>query len=195
MLVDNLAKSGFIPADSTTIHRVLFFSNCLSPIYSEHAPSHYVMKHRRGPYYPQAQWDLDRLSAMGLLSLSDLRLESDRGGIWSISNYSMSESGAILVRDLKQFRRWASANEFLEDLSAAYSSLADEHTIAIEKKDPTYAKTGNSMGDVIDFSDWTDNYSARVTAAFTNITPRLEGLHGKHTLRMFMKYLERQAAA
>ena len=189
-----LSKSGFTPLKSDLLHKVLFFANCLSPIYKQSPPSNLVMKHRRGPFYPTAQHDLDRLAIQGFLSITDFRYESDTNGVWTYANYSVNTSGAEFVKTLTKFNKWNKIVKYLDDIAYAYSEIQSEISEKINDYDLTYNSPGKSLNDVIDFSKIELNYSARTSKAFFRISPSVLIPYSRDVLVLYMKFLESKAA-
>ena len=79
--MDACDRSGLLPISKTRFHRLLFLSNCLAELFDAQPPAKRVLKNEHGPYYPDAQWAVDRLIAMGMLLIKRVELTtSDNGG-------------------------------------------------------------------------------------------------------------------
>lgn len=195
LLMRACEKTGLQPVPLHTFHRLIYFGNCLAEVYSYQPPAQLVMKQKWGPYYPDAQLDIDRLVIMGLLDIDSLRWESTAAGVWKSACFSITKSGFALAVTLTQTARWFSeADRFLFDLCAAYASLADSRVDKASRKDLTYAQPGFDVGSVIVFSDARRNPSASGARALASAAPVMAAPNRQHQLRLYMKFLEGKAA-
>jgi hypothetical protein len=194
LLLRAAAKAGLTPLPTHAFHRLHYFSNCLAIIYDSEPPIELVLKHPRGPFYPRAQVDLDKLSVMGLVDLSDVSWERTESGVFRTANHNLNIKGFELstkiVKDLKWGKETA---DFLLDLCNAYSEVDEEtHSKAFEC-DLGYSQAGKKQGAVIPFNTWATNLSARGVSAFDQLFPSITP-NRQHKLRLYMRYLEARAA-
>src|SRR5437773_1894874 len=87
--LDACDRTGLTPIAKQRFHRLGFLSNCLARLFAATPPSERVLNYKRGPYYPDVQWQVDRLVAMGCISPTDLLLEPDQFGPWLSVNYEI----------------------------------------------------------------------------------------------------------
>ena len=73
MLLDAADYAGNSPLSVSRLHAFAFLADVLSPLYNLTALSGRIMKRRIGPYFPDLQWELDRLIGQGLVDVSDLQ--------------------------------------------------------------------------------------------------------------------------
>lgn len=194
MLLAASGRTGLPSVEKSKLHSLLFLSNCLAPIYNSHGPNHLVMKYARGPFYPNAQWDIDRLVVQGYIDVHSVRHIVDADGHWTTAEYSISKQGFELVQTVVKLSTVEPIWEFMKDLGAAFSNLKIETRERSVLKDVTYDQPGMSERAVINFSDEMRNYSVRAANTFVELAPHMLKPGRQDRLRMYLKYLERRAA-
>jgi hypothetical protein len=188
-------KTGIYPLSLQTFHRLIYFANCLAQVYEYSPPSQLVMKQKWGPYYPNAQMDLDRLVLMGLVDISNLRWERSAQRTSKLADFTITESGFSLCTRLARDAIWfKEAESFLFDVCSAYTSIGDETADQASESDLTYSQKGVPAGSVIVFSEESRNPSARGARYFEHAAPSLAIPNRQHQLRLYMKFLEGKAA-
>lgn len=194
MLMAATGRTGIPKVDKTKLHSLLFLSNCLAPIYRTHRPDHLVMKYVRGPYYPEAQWDIDRMTVQGYINVDELKTSVDKIGPWTSAQYSISRSGFELVQDVIAISTVSPVWEFMKDLGAAFASVEREVQNRSVLKDVTYDQPGISERAVISFKDDIRNYSVKAANTFVDLSPEMLKPGRQDRLRMYLRYLELRAA-
>jgi hypothetical protein len=195
LLLRACEKTGLHPVDLHTFHRLIYFGNCLAEVYRYQPPSQLVMKQEWGPYYPRAQFDLDRLVIMGQVDIAKISWESTPTGVWKKALFSITATGfALAVQMVKTARWFEDADRFLFDLCAAYANLSDDRMAGASREDLTYSQPGFDVGSVIVFSDASRNPSALGARAFAASAPPIMIPNRQHQLRLYMQFLEGKAA-
>jgi hypothetical protein len=195
LLLRATSQAGLSPIGNELFHRLVYFSNCLSAVYGENPPAAMVMKMRRGPFYPKAQWDLDCLAVQGLATVSDV--DYVRVGQLQIyrAHYDISRAGIVLSKQFVEELTWCQhIFEFFGDLLAAFADLRDENFDAAALHDLTYNQPGRPDRSVISFIDEETNLSALGTQSLVDTVPDIVRPNRQHRLLLYMKYLERLAA-
>src|SRR5580704_18335291 len=82
-------RTGLSPISKKRLHRLVFLSNCLAPLFVATPASAQIVKYKRGPFYPVVQWELDRLTAMGVLNVANIIYFRDKDGWWQEADYSI----------------------------------------------------------------------------------------------------------
>ena len=194
MLLAAAGRTGFARLEKSRLHRILFLSNCLAPIYHRTGPSHLVMRYVRGPFYPDAQWDIDRMVAQGLISVTDVQIVKDKHGPWMHANYGITRTGFDLIRDARSLTTVTPIWEFMLDLTAAYASVKNERRDSSVLKDVTYDQPGIPDKGVINFADHFRNLSTRTANTFVDLAPEMLKPGRQDRLVLYLKYLELRAA-
>src|SRR6185437_3861561 len=75
------------------IHALAYLADCLAPVYGIPALDGILLRREAGPLFPDLQWDLDRLWAMGFLELTGLSQRTETGLI-TRTGYATTASGS-----------------------------------------------------------------------------------------------------
>src|SRR5258708_3989440 len=92
LLPDGAERVGLIPISKLRLHRLAYLANALSPLYDLPVPDGQIVKYKRGPYYPDLQWDIDRLAVQGSIRIYVIRHARDKFGWWLDADYGLTES-------------------------------------------------------------------------------------------------------
>jgi hypothetical protein len=184
-------KAGLLPLEKKIFHQLIFLSNCLAPLFEEVPASARIVKYRRGPFYPLVQWDLDRLAAVGVIDVSDVRYENDEFGAWMEARYSINERTLKIIQTCRKIRYGYRLDEYLTEVSFAFASLNKRHLENVVWKDKTFDAPGASEGAFIDFSDDQNNRSLQAAEAFSRILPEEVAPSRKEELFLYLRFLER----
>lgn len=192
MLLDGAERAGVVPIESMRLHRLAFLANCLSPVYDLPAADGKILKYRRGPFYPELQWDIDRLVVQGFLSMLDLQHVMDEFGPWFTANYSLAARGVEAVHVMEQTPNGARVHAYLQEVGAAFSSLREESRQDAALEDATYSNPFVHEGSLIDFGEWQRrNYSEAAAHAFAAVVPENVRLGRRDELHLYFRYLDR----
>ena len=194
LLMNAIRRSGFDEVNSLKFHRLQFFSNSLAPIYDKKPPVELVMKLDRGPFFPDAQDDIDTLCICGLATITDIKWHNKNDRVWKTAVYGLTDLGFEFCKKLSAESLWCKdIAAFMHDLVMAYSDLSDEVLETVALKDLTYAQKGMSVRDIIPFKA-DRNLSVRATSAIAAMLPTAFAPNRRNQLRMYLKYLEQLAA-
>ena len=73
MLLDAAERAGIAPLVSPRLHAFAYLADVLSPVWVLIPFSGKIYKFGGGPHYPELQLELDRMVALGLVQVSDLK--------------------------------------------------------------------------------------------------------------------------
>ncbi len=194
ILVGASSLAGLTPLSIELFHRMVFLSNSLAKLYETQPPAELVLKQARGPYYPQAQFELERMVVQGLVSMSQLRWtgEADRH---LEAHFSLSKAGFACVRRLISDSTWCrDVRDFLNDLAAAVAHVDEGNEVRTADRDLTYSQPGVRDRTVISFRSQSERLSQRATEELAACSPAGCEPSRQHQLRLYLKYLERLAA-
>src|SRR5476649_128890 len=90
-------RTGLTPISKKRLHRLVFISNCLAPLFEATPASAQIVKYKRGPFYPVVQWELDRLATMGVLSVSAISYTKDAQGWCHSADYSVGPKAPEVI--------------------------------------------------------------------------------------------------
>jgi hypothetical protein len=197
-LLDSLARVGVSPSPLRVLHELAYLANVLAPVFELSPLSASLLKRRGGPYYPELQHTVDRLIGSGVVLASNIRFvhvpEEWRYRLDATYklNGNFSDSIAHEYRSV-----YADTPEvlFLDELVAAYSTMAETQFGRITPYDPRYAHTDVDANNVIDFGEWVpeaaSNFSRNAALTF-GAKVRLQPAE---RLYLYLDHLKRRAAS
>lgn len=194
LLLDACEAAALTPISVGNLHALAFLANVLSPIWSVDSYDGKILKREGGPYYPELQYELDRLVGLGFVSVHDIRHlnEEDR---WRLEGSFGLNAGMAkeLIDDASLFADERIIMSFLRRLAYAAARLT-EPLRAIVKFDATWSDDRTGTGDVIDFAEWrAANYSAFAAKLFGKTAPLNLKVERGDQLQLYMRLLARRA--
>jgi hypothetical protein len=189
-LVAACDRVGLTPFSKRRLHRLVFLSNCLAPLFEATPTSAHIVKYKRGPFYPRIQWELDRLATMGVLDISNLAYIRDEKGWWVNAEYDIGPLAESVVKHCRRVVYGARLEEYLTEVAAGFASLAGESLDEIALKDENYERPGSGGDQFIDFSRTEKNFSLQTAQAFQTVLPSELVPTRKEELFLYMRFLE-----
>lgn len=196
LLLEACEGAGLTPIPLMHLHGLAFLANVLAPIWSVESYDGKILKREAGPYYPELQYELDRLVGLGFVSIHDVRHVNDEGR-WRLDGaFGLnSELAEEVVADAQLFADERLVSGFLRRLAYAVSRL-DESVTEIVKFDATWSDNRTGTGDVIDFAEWrAANYSAFAAKLFGRQGPLNLSVEKGDQLQLYMRLLVRRASS
>jgi hypothetical protein len=123
LLLDASERAGIAPLSVERLHRLVYLANALAPVYDLLVPDGYILKYRRGPFFPAVHWDIGRLVAQGLVNASDSYPIKDELGYWIVANYSLSPAGMSAVDRALSIETTAPKATYLQEVALAFATL------------------------------------------------------------------------
>ena len=196
MLLDAVDYAVISPIEISRFHTLAFLADVLSPLYKFASLSGRILKRRVGPYFPELQWEIDRLIGLNLVIPSNLNPIIESTGAHMNASLSLermqSEPILKIVYSLSEFH---SQREFFRELAGALSSIEDEDLDAATRSDVTWA--AGHMGTVIDYAEWrAKNYTAMSADKIDEIADQLFGkravqLSPGAKINLYVRYMRR----
>src|SRR4051812_29754444 len=100
MLLDAADYVVISPLSTSRLHAFAFLSDVLSPIYHLSGITGRIMKRRIGPYFPDLQWELDRLVGLGLVDVSELKPVVEIARAYLDASYSLNRDRTQHILDV-----------------------------------------------------------------------------------------------
>jgi hypothetical protein len=193
LAMDACDRGGIAPIPKDRFHRLIFLSNCLAQIFGADPPATRIIKYKRGPFYPDIQWEIDRLVTMQWLNLHGLLLEQDQHGPWLEADYRISKRGIEIAQVLKKTPLGGSTTAYIDELVFAFAHLN------LRKVDDTALKELNwqpaGEGALITFEDAEANLAIRKTAEFQQLAPEILANRFREQIQLYLRYIEGAEAA
>lgn len=185
--------SGLRPLSKSHAHALVFLANSLAPIYEDTGLEARVIKHEHGPFYPDAQWDLDRLVGQGLLQVSGVTLSDTGGRWWMDGSYEASANGKAAFNECRNLPLLRRSYRFLLELTNAFASLQQDARNRAALVDAIYATPNRANRTALVFEDAEENFSSRTAVAFDELVGPDIALTPKERLQLYFGYLEDNA--
>lgn len=192
-LISLANRAGLRPVSKQDAHALVFLANSLSAIYEDQGVESRVIKHTHGPFYPDAQWDLDRMVGQGLLKISDVRFTDEDGRWWMEANYETSPAGEEVYLACRVEPMLDRSYRFLLELVNAFASLARDARNTAPLVDAIYSAPGHPNWAAIVFESGQDNFAARTALAFDELVGPDIRLAPKERLQLYFGYLQHMA--
>lgn len=163
MLLDAADYAGNSPLSVSRLHAFAFLADVLSPLYDLTALSGRIMKRRIGPYFPDLQWELDRLIGQGLVDVSDLRPIVEVATAYLDARYSLNRRLALpLLKAALEDSELSRLQDFFRQLAGALGAVPEDDLDAAAQADVTW-ESGHS-GAIIDYAEWRAKNYSRLSA-------------------------------
>ena len=196
MLLDAADYAVISPISIPRFHALAFLADVLSPIYHFAPLSRRILKRRAGPYFPDLQWEIDRLIGLSLVSPHELTPISDNQETYVSSALVLErERSAELLQHVYSESEFRSQRDFFRELAGALSNIQDEDLDAATQLDVTWG--AGHKGAVIDYAEWrAKNYSAMSVNHIEEVATQALGEHGGKLLpsakvNLYVQYLRR----
>lgn len=163
LLLDAADYAMIAPISIARFHGLAYLADVLSPIYSFTALSGTIEKRRVGPYFPDLQWEVDRLIGLGLVVPSDLKavVEIDRAYIDAGLTLDRDRARTILDQAYEQ-SQFLEQRDFFRQLATALSDIDDKDLDEATQSDVTWE--AGHKGALIDYGDWRAQNFSRMSA-------------------------------
>lgn len=166
LLVLRAAKfAGAGTVSSDFFHRLIYYVNALLPSVGLPAETAKVLKASYGPFFPDYQWDLDRLVGNSLVEVADLTWISDDQRFFG--KYRITKTGLELVE------RLSGASVGLSDIEGAISEMVSAFlstpgalSAIAAKIDANLGQDTIREGEVVDFGEWKSENHSQDAAVF-----------------------------
>lgn len=183
-------RTGLAPISKQRLHRLVFLSNCLAPLFEATPASAQIVKYKRGPFYPVVQWELDRLAAMGVVNVGKINYTRDADGWWQDADYAVGPNTRDVVTYCNGIEYGQRLEKYLVEVTAAFASLRDDVLDGVALRDENYARAGATDDTFIDFSSDEQNLSVKTAREFQSVMPSGFIASRKEELFLYMRFLE-----
>lgn len=187
-------RAGLRPVPKSQLHSLVFLANSLAPIYEDTGVDSRVIRYEHGPFYPDAQWDLDRMAAQGLLRIEDIRYERIDTKWWLNAAYSVTDRGEEMYARCGELPLIQRSYRFLLELVNAFASLSRDSLDTAPLQDAIYRKPGQPNWAPLVFDDPQDNYAVLTAQTFDELVGPEIRLAPKERLDLYFDYLGRLAS-
>lgn len=183
-------RIGATPLSATQLHVTLYLANTLAALFSVNRVRGRVLKRGAFPFYPDVQREIDRLAFSGVLEVEHVDFGA-KGQM--IAHYALGSEGAAIHRALLSHSPEAmrTARLFRELISACFGKFLVMNA-AIGPIDANYGSNLVLEGEVVDFSEWTDENKNLEVAQY--LIDRLKAMRPdaeRDGVRLYCNYLDK----
>ncbi len=191
LLLDAAERAGVAPLSVRRLHRLVYLANAMAPVYDLLTPDGYILKYKRGPFFPAVQWDIDRLGAQGLARVANLRRAEDELGWWFDADYTLTRRGMLAVDTAKGLTEMAAKSSFLREVVKAFAAieLTEDERDASLLGDVAYARADNQAP--IDFRTASENLTSLAATAIAGRGYDGHQVNRRAEVHLYFRYLER----
>lgn len=191
--VAEASRMGISPMNADQLHVVLYLANTLADLYGVTRVRGRVLKKGPLPFYPDVQWEIDRLAYCDVLTIERVDFHSKNR---VTAHYGMGGKGRKIYQALicsgPEAQR--TAQLFRELVSACFSRFLIE-TPAIGPIDANYGDSGQVDGEVVDFAEWADeNRNMELANYLIGQLRELRPNARRDGVRLYCDYLDRALA-
>jgi hypothetical protein len=193
MLLDAADYALISPIDTGRLHAFAFLADVLSPLYDFTPLSGRILKRSAGPYFPDLQWELDRLVGAGLVDVSNLKSVVEESAAFLTAEFSLKRDRAASILDnVYGDESFLELRDFLRELAGALAGVPLEKLDETTRTDVTW--DSGHPGAVVDYAEWrARNYSEASARKIGNIareTLQVE-LGPAAKLSLYVQYLKK----
>lgn len=195
VLLDGAERIGVAPLSVERLHRLVYLANAMAPIYDLLTPDGYLLKYKRGPFFPEVQWDIDRLCVQGLGRADNLQTKHDELGWWFDAGYSLTRQGMAAVDYAMQLEEIGRKAAFLREVVRAFAGLLREEERTPDQADAILLQDiAYSRADVegpIDFQSASENLTALAATAIARRVNDKTSSERREKVHLYFRYLDR----
>lgn len=198
MLLDAADYAVVTPIATSRLHTFAYLADVLSPVYELAPTTGSIRKRRAGPYYPELQWQLDRLVGMGLVEVFDLNPVVEQTRAYIDAAFALERDRCeVLLSIIGKEEQFANLKEFFQELAGALANVPDVELDATTSADATWVS--GSEGAVVDYAEWrARNYSSAGADRVGQLASEIWGrgttsLSPAAKINLYVRYMKRAA--
>jgi len=192
LLLDGVERVGLVPLSKLRLHRLAYLANALSPVYDLPVPDGQLVKYKRGPYYPDLQWDVDRIAVQGLIRIYSIRHKRDEFGWWLDADYGLTKMGLAVVSQAVSLEDVSRVHSYLCEAASAFARFSDDHARDdAPLEDATFDNPNQGYDTLIDLSEIRRNLSVQTAASMSELSLGDNPILPRDQLHLYFRYMER----
>lgn len=194
LLVAEASRLGQAPVAGPQLHVILYLANTLADLFDVTRVRGRVLKKGPLPFYPDVQWEIDRLAFSGVLKIE--RVDFQRAHRMT-AHYGLGPRGHSIYKSLldagPEVQRTA---RLMRELVAASLGRFLVQRPAIGPIDANYGDLEVMDSEVVDFAEWTDdNKNMELARYLINQLRRLRPDTKRDGVRLYCEYLDKAMVA
>ena len=193
LCVAEASRMGLTPMGTSQLHVILYMANPLAEFFEIPRVRGRGLKKGPYPFFPDVQWEIDRMAFSGVLSITQVDFGS-KG--YLNAHYALGARGYSIYESLMAHSPDAQRTSrlFRELVSACFGRfLANRADIGAI--DANYGDLAVLDGEVVDFAEWTDeNRNMELARYLINQLRVLRPNAERDGVRFYCDYLEKALA-
>ena len=192
-LLDAAEAAGIVPIRITQFHAAAYLSNVLAPVWNLWPMDGKLLKRRGGPFYPEIQFELDRMVGQGVVLISNVSHVFHKSSGWRLEgSYRLNRLFANkIVEKIGSFRDENESTTFIQELFFALATMAEDELDQAISQDATYMDPNVDMGSVIDFDEWAHtNFSANSAEHFSEFADARDLTTPGEKLHLYVSHMK-----
>lgn len=190
-VLEGFGRYGLSPVSHERLHLLLYLAAVLAPVYRLETPVIKILKHRPLPFYPEAQFALERLAVSGHVESAGREGVKDEG--WTSDAYRISAEGLETATLLARSAWGRRVRAFALDLVHGFARLDPGTADDLAGEDAFYRQGRMERDDVKDVTPFNEAVQAAEWVAED------DGAAGPANERdrvfMYLAYLQARMAA
>lgn len=191
--VAEASKMGLAPLATPQLHVMLYLANTLADLFDVTRVRGRVLKRGPFPFYPDVQREIDRLAFTGVLTIEQVNF-GPKGHL--NAHYALGHRGRGIYQALLSHTQEThrTSRLFRELVSACFGRFLGS-TADIGSIDANYGNASVIEGEVVDFSEWTDeNKNIELARYLIDKLRRLRPDVERDGVRLYCDYLDKAMA-
>lgn len=200
MLLDAADYAVISPIATSRLHALAYLADVLSPIYDLTSFAGRILKRRIGPYFPELQWEVDRLVGFGMVDVTALTSTIEETIAYIDAEFSLNrKASAHLLAQVYRQPEFLHLRDFFREVASALGHVPEQELDAATQADVTW-ESGHA-GTVIDYTEWKSrNFSQMSAERLEELASEQVGLSGLELspgakVNLYVHYLRRAAHA
>jgi hypothetical protein len=189
LLLDAAERLFLAPLQVQEFHQLAYLANCLIPLYEFEIENPEILKHELGPFYPTVQWELDRLVAYGLVTISEVNFKVNESNWHFRAAYAIAKAGTHVVHRMMESPGACRSLHYLCEAASAFASVDQAKRNTVGNHDATYEST--PARSLIDLSDVGANLSVKTANLFQEYVREGVLLDDKMKLHLYFRYIDK----
>lgn len=185
-------ENGLSPLPQLRLHRFMYLANVMAPLFEIEPLRTTIVKHEKGPYYAETQWDIDRLVAAGLVNLIEPDGRFAQTEYWVNAQYSVGTMGYEYLGGVENLSSFQRTLFFLSSVAMALAELDETDLGEVAMADANYRQKNKDYDSVIDFGAWLDsreNKAVKATDRIDKLSELPYSLNVREKLHVYFDYL------
>lgn len=190
LTLEGAEVAGISPVPHRRFHQLLFYAAVLTPIYKVEQPLPLIIKSAEGPYYPEAQHELERLIVAGFAMNYGRHRYGPLGTYAFVDSYMLTEEGQATAAMLAQSDWGTRARALTRALALGMATVPADQIDAVLLQDPLLRSREKDAGATVDVTEFPNNFSYRVAHWLADLDENDISPSRQEQISLYFRYLQ-----